>query len=123
MLGFGLTFVALCVVFALIVQGFYHSQPLFDKYRFVDEILGGLLGVIEFGIILGAAIVILDSYFAIPGNPKFGTELPFLREIWTALDSSQIVAFYRDTLIPGFFTIFSFLLPSNLVARYPSGGG
>ena len=37
------------LAFALVVQGFYKPQPLFEKARFVDEILGGLLGVVQAG--------------------------------------------------------------------------
>ena len=35
-------FVAAAVAFALVAQGFYKPQPLFEKARFVDELLGGL---------------------------------------------------------------------------------
>jgi len=121
MIGFLTVFVAAAVAFALIAQGFYHPQPLFEKARFVDEILGGLLGVLQFGIILGAFIVILDSYFAVPGNPKVGTEITFLRSAWEALDQSHNVDVFRETILPVFFSIFGFLTPDNIEALYPSG--
>ena len=70
----------------MITQGFYKPQPLFQKARFADEIIGGILGVIEAAIIFGAMLVILDSFFQIPGLPDNPNELPFLREIWTAID-------------------------------------
>ena len=47
MLGFGIVFVAATIAFTLVIQGFYHHQPLFAKYTFVDEVLGGILGVIQ----------------------------------------------------------------------------
>ena len=119
MVGFGAIFVALSLAFALVIQGFYKPQPLFAKYRFVDEILGGLLGIVQAAIILGAAIVILDSFFAIPGMPTDPQELPFLREIWTALDDTQIVAIFRETLIPAFFVLTGFLVPDTIEANYP----
>jgi uncharacterized membrane protein required for colicin V production len=121
MIGFGTVFVAAAIAFALVAQGFYHPQPLFEKARFVDEVLGGLLGLVQFAIILGAAIVILDSYFAVPGNPELTTELPFLRSIWEALDQSQIVAAFRDNILPVFFAIFGFLTPDSIQAMYPYG--
>ena len=61
MVGFLTVFVAASVAFALVIQGFYKPQPLFEKARFVDELIGGVLGVLQAGIILGAFIVILDS--------------------------------------------------------------
>ena len=87
----------------MITQGFYKPQPLFQKARFADEIIGGILGVVEAAIIFGALLVILDSFFQIPGLPDNPNELPFLREIWTALDPTQTAAIFRDTLIPAFF--------------------
>lgn len=118
--GFLTVFVAASLAFALVAQGFYKPQPLFAKARFVDEILGGVLGVVQFGVILGALVVILDGFFATPGiEPR--NELPFLREVWEALDGSAIVGAFRSTLIPLFFDIFGFLIPDDIEARYPSG--
>jgi len=121
MVGFLTVFVAAAIAFALVVQGFYKPQPLFEKARFVDEVIGGLLGILQFAIILGAFIVILDSYFAVPGNPKVATELPFLRSVWEALQTSRIVDVFQATILPAFFSIFGFLTPDNIEALYPSG--
>ena len=120
MVGFLLMFVGLSVMFALITQGFYKPQQLFQKARFADEIIGGILGVIEAAIIFGALLVILDSFFQIPGLPDNPNELPFLREIWTAIDATQTAAIFRDTIIPAFFTLTGFLVPDSLEAGYPS---
>ena len=46
MVGFGTIFVAAALAFALVAQGWYKPQPLFEKARFVDELLGGLLGIL-----------------------------------------------------------------------------
>ena len=44
MIGFLTVFVAASLAFAIVIQGFYRPQPLFEKARFVDELLGGALG-------------------------------------------------------------------------------
>ena len=111
MVGFFTIFVASAIAFALVIQGFYHPQPLFAKARFVDEIIGGILGLIQAAIILGAFLIILDSFFRIPGLPKDPQELPLLREIWTALDATQFATLFRDTLIPAFFVLTGFIDP------------
>jgi uncharacterized membrane protein required for colicin V production len=118
MVGFLTVFVAASVAFAIVIQGFYKPQALFEKARFVDELIGGVLGVIEAGIILGALVVILDSYYRLNAPPR-DTELQFLRDLWTFLDGSQIVDFFRATLIPLFFTLFGFLVPDKIEAMYP----
>jgi uncharacterized membrane protein required for colicin V production len=119
MVGFLTVFVAATVAFALVVQGFYKPQPLFEKARFVDELIGGFLGLIQAAIILGAIVIILDSYFRLTGIPKSPNELPLLRDLWSALDTSQIVKVFRETIIPVFLTVFGFLVPSSLRALYP----
>jgi len=119
MVGFGTVFVAAALAFAIVVQGFYKPQPLFEKARFADELLGAILGLIQFGVILGATVIILDSFFRIPGIPEDPQELLFLRELWTALDGSAIVQAYRETLIPIFISITGFLIPDSIQALYP----
>lgn len=120
MIGFGTVFVAASLAFALVVQGFYKPQPLFAKARFVDELIGGLLGIVQAGLILIAVIVILGSFFLIPGIAKDPQELIGLRDLWTALESSKIVDFFQSTLIPGFFVVFDLFIPDSIQVWFRS---
>jgi uncharacterized membrane protein required for colicin V production len=122
MVGFGTVFVAASIAFALVIQGFYKPQPLFAKARFADEILGGILGLVQAALIFGALLIILDSFFRIPGIPESPNELPFLRTIWTAVNDTQIAQLFRETIIPGFFILTGFLVPNEIEANYPAGG-
>ena len=98
----------------LVAQGFYKSQPLFEKARFVDELIGGVLGLVAGRLIFGAVLVILDTFFALPGIAADPHELPYLRDFWTALNGRTRSTLFRDTLIPAFFTVFGFLMPDWL---------
>lgn len=118
MIGFGTVFVASAIAFALVAQGLYKSQPLFPKARFLDELIGGILGLVEAALIFGAILIILDSFFGLRGIAADPQELPFLRDFWTALDGSNAAVLFRDTLIPAFFTVFGFLIPDWLEAYY-----
>ena len=118
MLGFLIVFVAANVAFSLVIQGFYHRQPLFAKYTFVDEVLGGILGVVQGAFLVGCLIVILDSYFLIPGAPQSGGELPFLRTFFDFYTDSGTAELFRTQLIPGFFNIFGILIPDNVQTFY-----
>jgi uncharacterized membrane protein required for colicin V production len=120
MVGFGTVFVAAVIAFALVAQGFYKPQPLFARARWADEIIGGLLGLIEAGIILGAVIIILGSFFLIPGIAQDPQELLGLRELWTALETSRIVDYFQSTLIPGFFAVFDLFIPDSIQVYYLS---
>jgi len=118
MLGFLIVFVAANIAFSLIIQGFYHRQPLFAKYTFVDEVLGGILGVVQGAFLVGCLIVILDSYFLIPGAPQSPGELPFLRGFFDFYTDSGTAELFRTQLIPGFFNIFGILIPDNVQTFY-----
>jgi membrane protein required for colicin V production len=119
MIGFGTVFIASTLAFALVAQGFYKPQPLFAKARFLDEILGGLLGIVQAAILLGAVVVILGSFFLIPGIAKDPNELVGLREIWTALETSRIVDAFQATLIPAFFALFGLFIPDSIEVWFP----
>lgn len=118
MIGFLTVFVASAIAFALVAQGLYKTQPLFQKARFVDELIGGVLGLIQALLILGALIVILDSFFRIPGIAADPQEIGFLRSVWDAINSSQASHIFRDALIPAFFTLTGFLVPDWIENSY-----
>lgn len=114
MIGFGTIFVAASLAFSLVIQAFYRRVPLFDKYTVVDELLGGFLGIVQGVILLGVMIVILDSYFQIPGLAPRSGELPFLRELFNAYDGSTTASIFRTTLIPAFFAVTGLFIPTDL---------
>lgn len=122
MIGFLTVFVAAALAFALVAQGWYKPQPLFQRARFVDEILGGVLGVLQAALILGFVIIILGTFFLIPGIPIDAQELPFLRDLWGQLETSRIVDSFQSTWIPLFFAITGFLVPDSIEALYPGLG-
>jgi membrane protein required for colicin V production len=117
MVGFGTIFVAAALAFAIVVQGFYKTQPLFQRARFVDEVLGGLLGLLQAGIILLAVVVILDSFFRLNVSQD-PDEIGFLRDLWNALNSSEIVRIFRESVIPAFFALIGLFIPDKLKANY-----
>jgi len=116
MLGFGLVFVVGTVVFSLVIQGLYKHQPLFEKATAVDEVIGGVLGVLQAALVLGFAIIILDSYFRLVLIADTSSELPILGDLWRAIDGSGIVHVYRDVLIPGTYTVFGPFIPDAIRA-------
>jgi uncharacterized membrane protein required for colicin V production len=118
MIGFGTVFVAAMVAFTLVIQAFYTHTPLFPKYSIIDEVLGGVLGVIQGLLLIGATIVILDSFFRIPTIAPRDTELPLLRDIFNAYDYSGTAALFRQTLVPAFFAVFGFLVPEQIKAYF-----
>lgn len=118
MIGFGAIFSAAALALALVAQSYYKPLQLFKKARFADEILGGALGLLQAAIIFSVVLVILDSFFRIPGIPPDPQELPFLREFWGGLDNTQFAVLFRNTFIPASFILIGLFVPDNLKAAY-----
>ncbi len=119
MIGFGTIFAASALALALVVQSYYRPQPLFKKARFADEILGGLLGLLQAAIVFAAVLIILDTFFRIPGLPQDPQELPFVRDFWTALNDTQFALLFRTALIPWSFVLIGLFIPDSIKAAYP----
>lgn len=116
MIAFGFIFSVAAIAFSLVIQGFYKQQQLFARWPAVDEVLGGVLGVVQAFFVMGFVIVILDSFFRLQGFGTTSGELPFLRSLWDAFDASGTAQIFRSTLIPGFYSAFGGLLPSAVTA-------
>ncbi len=118
MLGFGIVFVAATIAFTVVIQGFYHKQALFAKASFADEVIGGVLGVVQAFFLIGCIIVILDSFFLIPTIPKTDNEFGWIRSFFDLLNTSAFADLFRTRLIPGFIAVFGLLIPTDIQAFY-----
>lgn len=118
MLGFGIVFVAATIAFTIVIQGFYHKQALFQKATFADELIGGVLGIVQAFFLIGCVIVILDSFFKLPGIPKSPNEFTWIRDLFNLLDTSSTAELFRTRLIPGFIAVFGLLIPSGIQRFY-----
>jgi uncharacterized membrane protein required for colicin V production len=118
MLGFGIVFIAATIAFTVVIQGFYHKQALFQKASFADEVIGGLLGIVQALFLVGCIIIILDSFFRIPTVPKSDNEFAWIRGLFDLMNTSAIGDLFRTRLIPGFITVFGLLIPTEIQAFY-----
>ncbi len=118
MLAYLFLFTFTGILFSVIIQSFYHTQPLFENARFVDEIIGGTLGVVEGLVLIGCGIIILDSYFKLPGMADGKAWLPFLPSIYALYNQSATADLFRTTLIPGTIAVIGALLPESVRTMY-----
>ena len=118
MLGFGIVFVAATIAFTVVIQGFYHKQALFQKASFADEVIGGLLGIVQALFLIGCIIIILDSFFLDPTIPKSDNEYTWIRDFFDLMNQSAFADLFRTRLIPGFITVFGLLIPTDIQAFY-----
>lgn len=114
MLGFGFLFVVSSVVFAIAVQSFYKPTPIFSGKPVLDEILGGLLGVVQALVIVGAGILILDSFYRLPTVGIGENQVQFLKDLYAVVNASGTARVFRESLIPPFVSIVGPLLPSDI---------
>ncbi len=121
MVGFLTLFVAAVIAFTLVIQGTYRKAPLFARYPVVDEVVGGILGVIEAFLLLMFVVIILDQFFLLTNFPVDTDELPFLRDFWNAINTSGTGQLLHSPLIPNFLGITSFLVPESIRALYGIG--
>lgn len=118
MIGFLTIFVAGVVAFTLVIQGTYHKTEIFAEHPIVDEITGGVLGVVQGVLVLMFLTIILDQFFLYANFAPDADEVPFLRDAWTALDGSATGALLHESLIPGFLTLVGFLIPKSVLSLY-----
>ena len=115
MVGFGAVFVAAAVTLSLGIQISYRPAPLFPKYPVLDELLGGLLGVLEGFLILIAFLLITDPYFTLetaqrPGLGEFG----LLRTVHDFVDPTLTADILRNTAIPVVLLLLGFVFPQDV---------
>jgi len=120
MLAFGSVFVAGSVAATVTIQLFFRPAPLFAKYPVIDELVGGMLGLIQGGLILAAFFLITDPFFVTVGQQARGTEFPFIREIHQALNGSETATIVRDRLIPSILALLGGVFPASVTDLFTS---
>jgi len=117
LLAFCLLFGALWIGSSLLIQGFYKRTEIYAAKPVVDEVVGGLLGLLQGFLLLCVAVVILGSY-TMPA--PFSGEIDYLRQVQDIIvNQSHIAGSLRDGLIPVLIHASAFLLPADLVAMFP----
>ncbi len=118
MIGFLTLFIAGVVAFTLIIQGTYRKAPLWPKYPVIDEVLGGLVGILQGFLLVMFLVIILDQYFLYTNLPKDPDEIGILRSFWELVNDSGTGVLLHQTVIPGFIAITAFLIPEQVRALY-----
>jgi membrane protein required for colicin V production len=117
MIGFFTVFIAGVIASTIVIQGTYKKTQLFEKYQFVDEIIGGFLGVFQVVMFLTFVTLILDTFFFL-GLPRDPEEIHHFRNFWEPLNASATGQILHTTIIPRFVDIFGILLPDSVEGIY-----
>ena len=105
------------VVCSLVIQGFYKRTEISAHHPIVDDIVGGLLGILQ-GFMLILFVAIIFNSTTLPA-PRSG-DITQLRDLQTAIVSqSHIANWFRESIAPPFVHILAIFLPSELVKLFP----
>ena len=116
MVGFGAVFLASAVTLSLGIQISYRPAPLFTKYPVLDELLGGLLGVLEGFLFIVIFLLITDPYFnldAAKDHAGLG-EFGIVRSLHEFIDPTLVADVLRHSVIPVILTLFGFLFTQDV---------
>ena len=118
MIAFGAIFLAGTIGSTIALQLFFKPIPLFARYPVIDEILGGLLGLVQGALLLAAFYLITDPFFTTVGTSQRGNEFPFVRQIHDALQGSVTADIVRNQLVPAVLFFFGALFPADVTAVF-----
>ncbi len=117
LLAFVIVFVVGSVASSILIQGFYKRTEINANHPIVDDLVGGLLGLIQGVLLLIMVVIILNSY--ILPSPHSG-DVSQLRDAQDLIvRQSHIAAGIRDVIVPPVVHILSLVLPSDLVSTFP----
>jgi uncharacterized membrane protein required for colicin V production len=117
MIAFGAIFLGAAIALSLGIQFSYRPAPIINRYPGLDEILGGVLGVLEGLIILAAILIIIDPYFkAFPTQP--GAEFAPIRGLSDFIDDAVSAQVMRDHVIPSVLSWVGFLFPKDVIDTF-----
>jgi membrane protein required for colicin V production len=117
MVAFGVIFLGAAVALSLGIQFSYRPAPVINRYPVLDEILGGVLGVLEGLIILAAVLIIIDPYF-LTFTTQAGAEFAPLRGLHDFIDDAASAQLMRDHVIPSVFSWVGFLFPKDVIDAF-----
>jgi uncharacterized membrane protein required for colicin V production len=125
MVAFLAVFAAAAFTISLGIQLTYRPAPLFNRYPVLDEIVGGILGVLEGFLFLVVFLMILDPYYTLPEiRETVGAgEFRPLRSLHELLDNTLIADILRSTVIPAIFAVVGFLFPQDVRDAFARAAG
>ncbi len=117
LLAFSIVFVVGTAALSIVIQGYYKRTDISAEHPIVDDIVGGLLGLVQGIFLLMLAVIIFNSY-TLPAAQS-GDLAQFRTAQDLIVHQSHIAGGVKDVLVPPFVHIVSSLLPSDLVSIFP----
>lgn len=117
LIAFAVIFAVGAVALSILIQGFYKRTDLSAEHPIVDDIVGGLLGLLQGFLLLLLAVVIFNSYTLPAAQSGDVSQLRQAQDL--LIHQSHIAGAMKDILAGPFVHLLGALLPSDLVAIFP----
>lgn len=114
LVAFGVIFFALLTTLILVIV-LSRAPTEWTRHAVIDDILGGVLGVIVVGLVIASAIVMLDHYYAVV-NPAPVADVGWPADIHRALEASAIARWIGDAGIRAIAFVLGPVLPADIRA-------
>ena len=93
-------FVFVILFFGLTIAGWFVIRRAYRRTRLpvarqIDEVIGAVFGLLFAALVISLHLIVFDSFFRGGGEGS-----GWLEGYYQALDSSAIIGFFRETLIP-----------------------
>jgi uncharacterized membrane protein required for colicin V production len=116
LLAFVIIFIVVSVASTITTQGFYKRTEISAEHPILDDVVGGLLGLVQGLMLLLFVVIILNSYALPPAHSGDVTQLRDAQRL--IVDQSHISEWVKQVLAPTFLHILSPLLPNDLVSLF-----
>jgi hypothetical protein len=116
LLAFVIVFIVVAAAATIATQGFYKRTEISAEHPIVDDVVGGLLGLVQGFMLLLFVVIILNSYALPPAQTGDVTPLRDAQRL--IVDQSHIAAWFRQFVAPTFLHILGPLLPNDLVSLF-----
>jgi uncharacterized membrane protein required for colicin V production len=117
LLAFSIVFVVGAVVSSIVIQGFYKRTELNANHPILDDVVGGLLGLVQGLILLIFVVIILNSSVMSPARSGDVAQFRYVHDL--IVDQSHIADAIRTVVAPPLMHVLSFLMPTDLVSMFP----
>lgn len=114
LVAFAVIFFGLFTTLVLIIM-LSRAPTEWTRHTMVDDIVGGVLGVVVVGLVIASAIVMLDHYYAV-ANPTPVADVGWAADINRALTGSTIARWIGDAGVKALGFLLGPVLPNDIRA-------
>jgi uncharacterized membrane protein required for colicin V production len=116
MLAFGIVALLLFAIAEVLIQFGTRNTATLSRYPLLDDVLGGVLGMVLGVLLLAGMIVVLDSFYASTDAVATAQDAASTAQLYRTVQDSAISQLVRDSIVPGLGVVLELLIPGHVRA-------